>query len=55
MNTKKDIMIGSSNNSLHYIKNWIYYDDIKERRKICITITNPCSCFDKKNDIRKKI
>ena len=37
MSTKQDMMITSSNNSEHYIKNGIYYD-IKKRRKICIII-----------------
>ena len=33
MSTKKDMMITSSNNSEHYIKNEVYYDIKKEEER----------------------
>ena len=43
-------MIASSNNSLHYIKNWIYYDDIKKVERFASPLPTPVRAF-----VRRKV
>lgn len=53
MSTKKDMMITSSNNSEHYIKNGVYYDIKKEEERFA-SLSTPVRAFIRRRVLERR-